>query len=343
MSDDLGKKKQPAESNDPIRKSAILLMSLGEDVAVEVFKFLGPKEVQKIGLAMATMENVTRDQVDNILGDFLSSTQNRANLGAADEYIRSVLTKALGSDKAANLLDRILQGGDNNGIESLKWMDSAAVAELIKNEHPQIIATILVHLEPDQSAEVLQNFTERLRNDVLLRVATLEGVQPAALRELNDVLTQLLSGSDRIKKSAMGGVAMAAEILNFLGGAIEASAIAGVREYDPELAQKIQDKMFVFENVLDIDDRGIQLLLREVQADSLVVALKGTSQELRNKIFKNMSQRAAEMLRDDLEAKGPVKLSEVESEQKEILKIVRRLADEGQIILGGKGDEGLVE
>jgi flagellar motor switch protein FliG len=292
---------------------------------------------------MANMNNVKREDMDKVLGDFIASTQNRANLGAADEYIRSVLTKALGTDKAANLLDRILQGNDNNGIESLKWMDSIAVAELIKNEHPQIIATIMVHLEPDQSSEIMGHFVERLRNDVLLRIATLEGVQPAALKELNDVLTQLLSGSDKLKKSAMGGVQMAADMLNFMGSAVETSAVANIREYDPELAQKIQDKMFTFDNVLDIDDRGIQLLMREIQSDSLIIALKGTSQALREKIFKNMSQRAAEMLREDLEAKGPVKLSEVEGEQKEILKIVRRLADEGQIVLGGGGGEGLVD
>ncbi|WP_297571667.1 flagellar motor switch protein FliG [uncultured Deefgea sp.] len=330
-------------NEDGVNRGALLLMSLGEDCAVEIFKFLGPKEVQKIGFAMANMNSVKREDMDKVLGDFIASTQNRANLGAADEYIRSVLTKALGTDKAANLLDRILQGNDNNGIESLKWMDAIAVAELIKNEHPQIIATIMVHLEPDQSSEIMGHFVERLRNDVLLRIATLEGVQPAALKELNDVLTQLLSGTDKLKKSAMGGVQMAADMLNFMGSAVETSAVANIREYDPELAQKIQDKMFTFDNVLDIDDRGIQLLMREVQSDSLVVALKGTSQALREKIFKNMSQRAAEMLREDLEAKGPVKLSEVEGEQKEILKIVRRLADEGQIVLGGGGGEGLVD
>ncbi|MBM5572982.1 flagellar motor switch protein FliG [Deefgea chitinilytica] len=330
-------------NEEGVNRSALLLMSLGEDCAVEVFKFLGPKEVQKLGFAMANMNAVKREDMDKVLGDFIASTQNRANLGAADEYIRSVLTKALGSDKAANLLDRILQGNDNNGIESLKWMDSVAVAELIKNEHPQIIATIMVHLEPDQSSEIMGHFVERLRNDVLLRIATLEGVQPAALKELNDVLTQLLSGSDKLKKSAMGGVQMAADMLNFMGSAVETSAVANIREYDPELAQKIQDKMFTFDNILDIDDRGIQLLMREIQSDSLIIALKGTSQALREKIFKNMSQRAAEMLREDLEAKGPVKLSEVEGEQKEILKIVRRLADEGQIVLGGGGGEGLVD
>ena len=331
-------------SDSGIHKSAILLMSLGEEEAVEVFKFLGPKEAQKLGAAMASLNNITREQVEEVLNEFRSKAEQRTTLGtASDEYIRSVLTKALGSDKAANLLDRILQGGDTSGIEGLKWMDATSVAELIKNEHPQIIATILVHLDREQASEVLSHFVERLRSDVVLRIATMEGVQPAALRELNDVLTKLLSGGDKIKKSAMGGVRAAAEILNFLGAANETTVIAAVRDHDPDLAQKIQDEMFVFDNLNELDDRSIQLLLREVQSESLIIALKGTTPELREKVFKNMSQRAAEMLRDDLEAKGPVRLSEVEAEQKEILKIVRKLADEGQIVLGGKGEEGFVE
>ena len=318
-------------------------MSLGEEEAVEVFKFLGPKEAQKLGAAMAGLNNVTREEVEEVLNEFRAKAEQRTTLGtASDEYIRSVLTKALGSDKAANLLDRILQGGDTSGIEGLKWMDATSVAELIKNEHPQIIATILVHLDREQASEVLGHFVERLRSDVILRIATMEGVQPAALRELNDVLTKLLSGGDKIKKSAMGGVRAAAEILNFLGAANETTVIAAVRDHDPDLAQKIQDEMFVFDNLNELDDRSIQLLLREVQSESLIIALKGTTPELREKVFKNMSQRAAEMLREDLEAKGPVKLSDVESEQKEILKIVRRLADEGQVVIGGKGEEAYV-
>ena len=333
-------------SEEGIMKSAILLMSLGEEEAVEVFKFLGPKEVQKLGAAMASLSNVKREKVDEVLREFRDKAGEKSSLGAAsDEYIRSVLTKALGNDKAAHLIDRILHGGDTSGIEGLKWMDAASVAELIKNEHPQIIAAILVHLDRDQASEVLGHFVERLRNDVILRIVTLEGMQPAALRELNDVLTKLLTGGDKLtKKGAMGGVRAAAEILNFFGSAEESAVISGIRDYDPDLAQKVQDEMFVFENLMDLDDRSIQLLLREVQSESLILALKGTAAELREKIFKNMSQRAAEMLRDDLEAKGPVRLSEVEAEQKEILKIVRKLADEGQIVLGGKGgEEGLVE
>ena len=330
-------------SEDGILKSAILLMSIGEEEAAEVLKYLGPKEVQKIGMAMAGLENVTREQIQVALRDFRAEAEERTTLGmAADGYIRTVLTKALGSDKAANLLDRILQGGDTSGIESLKWMDAASVAEMIKNEHPQIIATILVHLDYDQASEVLGKFPERLRNDVMLRIATLDGIQPHALKELNDVLTKLLAGSDHVKKSAKGGVKTAAEILNFLGGAVESSVLGNIKEFDEDLAQKIQDEMFVFEDVIKVDDRGIQLLLREIQSESLIVALKGATPELREKIFKNMSQRAAEMLRDDLEAKGPVRVSEVEAEQKEILKIVRRLADEGQIVLGGKGEESFL-
>ncbi|MBU0592315.1 MAG: flagellar motor switch protein FliG [Pseudomonadota bacterium] len=330
-------------SDEGVLKSAILLMSLGEEEASEVFKHLGPKEVQKLGSAMASLKNVKRDQIEAVLHEFRKEAEEKTHVGMAnDEYIRSVLTKALGSERAGNLIDRILQGGDTAGIESLKWMDAAAVAELIKNEHPQIIATILVHLDRDQASEVLGSFVERLRNDVLLRIATLDGIQPSALRELNDVLTKLLAGNTNIKKSAMGGVRAAAEILNFMGTANETSVINSVRDYDPELAQGIQDEMFVFDNLNDIDDRSIQLLLREVQSESLILALKGATPELREKIFKNMSSRAAEMLRDDLEAKGPVRLSEVEAEQKEILKVVRRLADEGQIVLGGKGDEQML-
>ena len=331
-------------SDAGIRRSSVLLFSLGQAEAIEVFKYLGPKEVQKLSLAMAGLSNLSHEEVEKVVGQFREECAARANFGATDEYLRNVLVEALGPDKAANLLDKILQGNDHSGIESLKWMDPSSAADLIRNEHPQIIATIMVHLDPDLSSAILAYFPERVRNEVLIRTATLEGVQPQALRELNDVLTQLLSGADRVKKSAAGGVGMTAEILNFLGSNVEASALSYIREYDPELAQRIQDKMFVFENILEIDDRSIQTILREVQSNSLVVALKGTSQELKDKIFSNMSSRAAEMLRDDLESKGPVKLSEVEAEQKEILKIVRKLADEGQIVIASKGgDEGLVE
>ena len=330
-------------SVDGVEKSAILLMSLGEEAAASVFKFLGPREVHKLGQAMVAMKSVSKESIGGVLGDFHKAAGERSSLGMdSDEYVRSILTKALGDNKAAGLLDRILQGGDTSGIEGLKWMASPAVADLIKNEHPQIIATILVHLDRDQASEVLEHFTEGLRNDVILRIATLDGIQPSALKELNDVLTKLLSGTNNLKKSPMGGVRTAAEIMNFMPGTVEGTVMENIREYDGDLAQKILDEMFVFDDLVEIDDRGIQIVLREVQSESLILALKGASEELREKIFKNMSTRAAEMLREDLESKGPVRLSEVEGEQKEILKLVRRLADEGQIALGGKGDDAYV-
>lgn len=319
------------------------MLALGEEEAAEVMKYLSPREVQKLGAAMSTMKAVQSEELESVLQDFRSETEQNTSIGLdSDEYIRSVLTRALGEDKASSLLNRILGSRDASGIESLKWMDSASVADLVRNEHPQIIATILVHLERYHACEVLDHFSERLRNDVVLRIATLDGVQPAALRELNEVLTKLLTGNENLKKKPMGGIRAAAEILNFLSGENEQSVMANLKNYDSDMAQKIMDEMFVFENIMDIDDRGIQIILREVQSESLIIALKGSGQDLREKIFKNMSQRAAEMMREDLESKGPVRLSEVEAQQKEILQIVRRLADEGQIMLGAKGEDQYV-
>ncbi len=327
-----------------INKSAILLMSLGEEEAVRVLKHLTPREVQKVGMAMAKLRNVSREHVDGVISDFCAHAidKNAALALNPENYARSVLHKALGEDKSVDLISRILEGSDTSGIEGLKWVDSPSVAELIKAEHPQIIATILVHLDRDQASEILGHLSEHLRNDVLLRIATLEGIQPSALRELNDVLTDLLSGGETINKSSVGGIRTAAEIINFMGSAAETSVLDNLREFDPELAQKIMDQMIVFDNLMDIDDRGIQMLLREVQSDSLIIALKGAAPELREKIFKNMSSRASETLREDLEVMGPVKVREVEAQQKQILQTVRRLADEGQIAFGGKGEESYV-
>ncbi|MEQ1515229.1 MAG: flagellar motor switch protein FliG [Usitatibacteraceae bacterium] len=330
-------------ADDGLTNAAILMMSIGEEEASEVFKYLSPKEVQALGETMAKLKVVESGKVGAVLANFQEAADAQHSLVAdTDEYVRSVLNKALGTEKAGFLIDRILQGKDVSGIEGLKWMDAATVAELIRNEHPQIIASILVHLERDQASSILGLLTERIRNDVILRIATLDGIQPNALKELNEVLSKVLAGSDKLKKTALGGVKTAAEILNFLGASVETATVESIREYDPDLAQKIMDQMFTFDNVLELDDKAIQLVLREVQGESLVVALKGADAALREKIFKNMSQRAAESLRDDLESKGPVRLSEVEAEQKEILKIVRRLADEGQIALGGKGEESFV-
>lgn len=329
-------------NEEGILKSAILLMSLGEEEASQVFRYLGPKEVQKLSETMVTLNDIRREQIEQVLEEFCVRADNRTSLGQdGHDYLRAVLIKALGEEKAASLLDRISRSDDTSGIESLKWMDAIAAAELIKNEHPQIIATILVHLERDQSSAILAQFTERLRNDVLLRIATLDSVQPIALRELNSVLGKLLSGTDSIKKPRMGGVRTTAEILNFMPTALESNVIENITQYDEDMAQRIMDEMFVFDDLLKVDDQGIQLLLREIQSESLITALKGAKEELRDKIFKNMSQRAAEVLCEDLESRGPVRVSEVELEQKKILKTLRQLADDGRIALGG-GDDGFI-
>jgi flagellar motor switch protein FliG len=323
-----------------LEDAAILLMSLGEEEAAEVFRQLAPKEVQRLGETIAKLRTVPRERVDSVLDRFTEEAADTKTLvNDTDEYVKSVLRKALGDDKANLLIDRILQGGDISGIESLKWMDPASVAELMRNEHPQIVAAILVHLEFDQAAEVMKHFPDRQRNEVMVRVATLDGIQPSALKDLNEVMGRVLMGSERMKKSMMGGVKPAAEIINLLGSAVETSVLDYIREADADLAQKIMDNMFTFDDLMKIDDRGMQSLLKEVQSESLLIALKGATPELREKVFANMSSRAAETLREDLESRGPVRVSEVEAEQKELLKIVRRLADEGQIVLGGGGDD----
>ncbi|HEX5739474.1 MAG TPA: flagellar motor switch protein FliG, partial [Hydrogenophaga sp.] len=295
-----------------IHDAAIFLMSLGEEEAAEVFKHLSPKEVQKLGETIAKTRSVSHERVDQVMQKFTSAAASQSLLVSdTDNYVRAVLKRALGDDKAALLIDRILQGGDVSGIESLKWMDPFSIAELLRNEHPQIVAAILVHLEADQTAAVLKNFTERTRNEVMLRIATLEGIQPTALKDLNEVLFKVLAGGDKIRKTSMGGVKTAAEIINMMGTTIESAVIDSIREFDAELAQKIMDKMFVFEDLLRLDPKSVQMVLKEVSSDSLVIALKGSTTDLRELVLANMSTRAAEALREDLESRGPIRLSEV--------------------------------
>jgi flagellar motor switch protein FliG len=323
-----------------LENAAILLMSLGEEEAAGVFKHLTPKEVQGVGETIQKMKSISRERVDGVLALFNSTAAEQSMLVAdTDEYVKSVLRMALGDDKANLLIDRIVQGGDTAGIESLKWMDPASVGELLRAEHPQIVAAILVHLDFDHAAEVLKTFGERQRNEVLVRVATLDGIQPSALKDLNEVMGRVLAGGERSRKTTLGGVKAAAEMINLMGTSVETAVLDYIREADNDLAQKIMDNMFTFDDLEKIDDKGIQALLKEVQSESLVIALKGATPEMREKVFKNMSTRAAETLREDLESRGPVRVSEVEAEQKEMLKVVRRLADEGQIVLSGGGDD----
>ncbi|TCO76601.1 flagellar motor switch protein FliG [Chromatocurvus halotolerans] len=336
MSDE---KKGGQEPLSGVDRAAILLMSLGEQEASTVLKHMGAREVQKIGNSMASLSGVSRDQVNQVLDAFITSVEEKTSLGVgSDDYVRRVMQEALG-DKASNMIDRILLGRDSKGLESLKWMDARSVADMIRQEHPQIIAIVLSYLDSDQAAEILSLLPERARPDVVMRIATLDGIPPSALSELDDVIQRQSTGSENVKSSSVGGVRTAAEILNLVDGLTEQGVLDAVRKSNEGLSQRIQDEMFVFENLADIDDRGIQTILREVQTDLLVVALKGADQTVKDKLMKNMSRRAAEMLNEDLEAKGPVRLAEVEAAQKEILGAVRNLADQGQIELGGKGDE----
>ncbi|MCM7512702.1 flagellar motor switch protein FliG [Enterobacter hormaechei] len=320
-------------------KSAIVMLTLGDVLAAEVFKHLNAHEVKQISGSMVNMAGFTHDQMAMVLEEFKKDSSEYAALSLnTNDYLRSVLVKALGEERASSLLEDLLDTHQGtNGIETLNFMDPQAVFDLIREEHPQIIATILVHLKRNQAADVLGKFDDRERNDIMLRIATFGGVQPAALQELTEVLNNLLHGQN-LKRSKMGGVRPAAEILNLMKSQQEEAAIEAVREFDGELAQKIIDEMFLFENLVDVEDRSIQRLLQEIESETLIVALKGADEPLRMKFFRNMSRRQAELMTDDLASRGPVRLSQVEAEQKTILNVVRRLAESGEILIGGSDD-----
>jgi flagellar motor switch protein FliG len=331
------------EGRSGVERAAILLLTLGEQEAAQVLKHMGAREVQKVGSAMTRLTGVSRDEVTSVLSDFSSVVESETSVGVGvDDFLRKVLVDALGQDKAASVIERINLGPTSKGLEALKWMDPRSVAELIRHEHPQIISIVLAYLDSDQSAEILAELPAGLRADVVMRIATLDGVQPSALSELDDIMEKQFAGKSTGKTSSLGGAKAAADIVNFLDASVESAVMEQISRADEALGGKIQDLIFVFDNLIDIDDRGMQELLRNVQSDRLLIAMKGADDELKQKIFKNMSQRAAEMLKDDLEAKGPVKLSEVEGAQKEILSAARKLAEAGTISLGGKGGDEYV-
>ena len=323
------------------QRAAILLLTLGEQDAAEVLKHLSARDVQTIGTAMAALTSVSREHVTTALDRLDDDMGRQTSLGVGtEEYIRKILVNALGENKAGGLIDRILLGRSSKGLESLKWMESRAIAEMINQEHPQIIALVLAHLEPDQAAEVLGYLAPRVRSDAVMRIATLDGVQPHALNELDEIMERQFSGGARkLKSASVGGLKAAAAILNAMEGSRETELMTAIRSQDEALGEKIEDLMFVFEDLVELDDRGMQTLLREVPSATLITALKGAEPDIREKIFANMSKRAADMMRDDLEVKGPVRLSEVDAAQKEVLGIARKLSDAGQLSLAAGGDE----
>lgn len=323
------------------QKAAILLLTLGEEDAASILKHLGARDVQAVGTAMAQLKNVSKEQVEVVLTKLQEDVGQHTAIGVGTEdYIRRILVNALGENKAGGLIDRILLGRSSKGLESLKWMESRAIGEMISQEHPQIIALVLAHLEPDQAAEVIGYLPARTRSDVVMRIATLDGVQPHALNELDEIMERQFSGnSNKLKSATVGGLKAAADILNAMETSREAELMGAIRGIDTGLGDRIEELMFVFDDLAELDDRSMQVLLREVPSARLITALKGADAAIREKIFANMSKRAADMLRDDLEVKGPVRLSEVDAAQKEVLATARRLADAGQINLAGGGEE----
>ncbi|WP_229730788.1 flagellar motor switch protein FliG [Pseudoxanthomonas indica] len=323
-----------------VQRAAVLLLSLGEQDAAEVLKHMNAKEVQKLGIAMATISGVSREQVVHVMDTFTHALDKQTSIGmGTDDYVRKVLVQALGEDKAGSLIDRILLGRNTTGLDTLKWMDPRSIADLVRNEHPQIIAIVLSHLDGDQAAETLKMLPERARSDVLLRIATLDGIPPNALNELNEIMERQFAGNQNLKSSTIGGIKVAANILNFMDSGQDQTILGAINQIDADLGGKIQDLMFVFDNLVDLDDRELQAMLREVPNDRLGLALRGADAKVREKITRNMSQRAAQILLEDMEARGPVRLSDVEGAQKEILAIVRRLADQGVISLSANSEE----
>ena len=329
-----------ADTRSGTEAAAILLLTLGEQEAAQVLKHMGAKEVQRIGNAMAKLANVSRAEVQKVVANFASSVESQTSVAVgADEFLRKVLVNALGEDKAAGVIGRISVGRPSKGLEALKWMDAEAVAELLRSEHPQMIAIVLAYLDPDQAAEILPLLPGGVRSEVILRIATLDGVQPNALSELDDIIEKQFVGRPAPKTSGLGGAKAAANIINCLKPTHETAIMEEINRSDAMLAEQIQDLMFVFEDLLQVEDRSMQELLRQVSSESLLLALKGADEALKEKIFKNMSQRAGDLLKDDLASKGPVKLAEVETAQKSILQQARKLAEAGTIALASKGDE----
>lgn len=328
---------------DGIEQAAILMLGMGENNAVEVLKHLEPRQVQKVGAAMSTLGNVSKQQIQNVLLEFLNSIEQLTSLTIDTEtYLRKILTSALGEENAVPVIDRILVSDKDSGLNRLKWLDSRVIADVIRNEHPQIIATILTLLDSEQSAEVVRHFTAEKRAEVLLRMCNIDTLKPEAISELGEVIEKQLSGQKGGKAASLGGIKSVADVINYLDTSMEVEVLDKIMEWDNDLCMQLKDSMFIFENLVDIDNRSIQTLLRDVSTEQLMLALKGTTEPVKEKIFNNMSKRAADLLRDDLSVQGPVKVSEVEKAQRDILAIARKLAEEGSIALGSKGGDEMI-
>ncbi len=322
------------------QRAALLLMTLGEAEAAEVLKYMDAGEVQQLGTAMTTLRDVSKDQASDVLDGFITDIEDQTSFGiATEDYVRKVLSNAFSESKANALIARMLAGKDATGFEALKWMSAENVVEIIEGEHPQIVAIILSYLEADQAASALNALPEDQRAEVIMRIAKLSDVQQSALAEIEALIASKSEEASKSTSRKVGGTEVAAAIVNAMGMTTGETIMGEIKETNEELSEEIQEMMFVFDTLLNVDDRGIQSLLREISNDLLVVALKGAAPELQDKIIDNMSKRAATLLREDMEASGPTKLSDVELAQKEILEVARRLADSGDLDLGLSGEE----
>lgn len=329
-----------AQALSGAERAAVFLLGLGEEAAAAVLQHLNPKEVQNVGEAMSSVDSVSSEKLATVVGEFTETlASGGSDIIGGEEYVRKLLYSALPEDKAKSMLSRILQANNPSGLEALKWMESGAVAQLIKDEHPQICAVVLMSLEGEHAADVLQMLPEHKRAEVLIRVANLDSINPSALDELNEMMQKQLAESNFQSESQIDGVRTAASILNYLGSAVEESVLSAIEEADEDLCDQIREKMIIFDNLISLSDKDMQRMLREIETESLVLALKGAEDNMKNRFFSNMSRRAAEMLQEDIEIRGPVRLSEVENAQKEILNLAARLADEGEVSFGKQGEE----
>ena len=340
LSDD---EKAALERLSGIDKAAILMLSLSEEDAAQIFRNLQPKQVQKLGIRMAELTDFSLDTVNAVHKTFLTAITRHSNIGlGSSDFVKNALIAALGEDKANNLVDQISMGSGSQGLDALKWLDARQVATIIQNEHPQIQTIVLSYLDPEQSAQILSQFPESSRLDLIMRIATLEEVQPAALQELNEIMEKQFAGATGAQTAKIGGLKSAANIMNYLDTSTETKLMEDIQGQDRDMGQQIQDLMFVFENLADVDDRSVQTLLREIPTETLEKALKGADEALRDKFYRNMSSRASAALKEDLASMGPVKLSDVEAAQKDILTIAHRMSEQGLIMLTRGGGEDFV-
>lgn len=321
------------------QRAAVLMLLLGEQQAAEIIRYLNPKEVQALGAAMVSVADLSQEAVNTVLDEFVMTIKKQTNLGlGTTDYVEKVLKRALGDDKAASVLNRIMPGQSTKGLDILSWMDPRSIADMIYGEHPQVIAIILSVLEHQVAADVLTYLPDEARPEIMQRVASLDTVQPSAMSELEAIMKKQFSNNSSTKSSSFGGVKAAARIMNLTKTELEASVIVGLNKIDPDLTLRIQDNMYTFENLTTMDNRGVQVLMRNVDTDQLMIALKGASDPVKDKFFGNMSERARSMFKDDMDAKGPMRITDVEEAQKKIMRTARKLADAGELMLGGGAD-----